>query len=429
MIVKDEEKLIQQCKNLIEAELAWGSSADWTTQDFKELSQKIFDKTSITLSPTTLKRIWGKLKYESAPTLTTLNTLAQFLGFSHWRAFRQAQLNELLDEKEAAELGPGIAKRSSKPFRFILLLLGGLFLIGLFSWYFVFQKHTIVASDYSFGSKTPTSTGVPQSVVFDYDATKSPTDSIFIQPSEAVPLKQVLKKGQKQHTAIYYEPGYYKAKLLIGKQVVQEQELLIKTRGWLATIEQEPSPIYLSKEETLIGGNLASSLRSSKTQSPDSYPSIPYARYTNVRTFGNLTSDDFVFETAIKNEYLPGTSFCQSSEIRILCAGGDIRIPIAAKACIADQHLIFLQDSISGKTQDLSGFGVNFEQFVSIRCEANKDLVKFFVNNALVYQLKNPQKNLKILGIVYRFQGGGTVDYVHLSDGHGNFVYAEEDFR
>lgn len=428
MIIKEEEKLIQLCKSLIEAEVDWGSSTEWTTQDFKELSQKIFDKTSITLSPTTLKRIWGKLKYESAPTLTTLNTLAQFLGFSHWRAFRQAQLNGLAEEKKTAEVEAVRIKGNLKLLRFILLVVGALFMIGLFTWNFVSQSRVIVASDYSFGSKTQIVTGVPKSVVFEYNTAKSPIDSIFIQPSEAAPQKQVLKKGKGKYTSIYYEPGYYKAKLLIGKKVVQEQELLIKTRGWLATIEQNP-PIYLSKEEFFNSGNLTSSLRSSKNQSPDSYPSIPFVRYSNVKSFGNLTSDDFVFETAIKNAYLPGTSFCKRSEIRILCAGANIQIPIATKACIDDQQLVFLQDSISGKTQGLSGFGVDFEQFASIRCEANKDMVKFFVNNALVCQLKNPQKNLKILGIVYRFQGGGAVDYVRLSKGNGKMVYREEDFQ
>ncbi len=428
MIIKNEEELITLCKNLIEAELAWGSSANWTTQDFKELSQKIFDKTSITLSPTTLKRIWGKLKYESAPTLTTLNTLAQFLGFEHWRAFRKAQMKDFEVEHDPT-FATKKGKKWSTVLRLMPLIVGGLILIGLLGWYFVQKSQAIMPSDYSFSSKTKVATGVPQSVVFDYNATKSPTDSIFIQPSETIPLKHLIKKGKKQHTITYYEPGHYKARLLIGKQVVQEQALLIKTDGWLASIEQVPIPIYLSKEETFSAGNLASLVRSRKTQSPDSYTSIPYARFTNVRAFGNLTSDDFVFETAIKNEYPADASFCQSSEIWILCAGAAIQIPIAAKACIADQHLIFLGDSISGKVKDLSGFGVDFDQFETIRCEASKGLVKFFVNNALVYQHKNPQKRLKILGIVYRFQGSGAVDYVRLSDGGGKMIYAEEDFQ
>ena len=54
-----------------------GASDNWTTYDFEKLSEAIFDRTQVRLSVTTLKRIWGKLKYDSAPTLTTLNTLAQ----------------------------------------------------------------------------------------------------------------------------------------------------------------------------------------------------------------------------------------------------------------------------------------------------------------------------------------------------------------
>jgi hypothetical protein len=89
VIIESEDILLSHCKKLIEEKLGWGNSEKWTNQDFEELSQRIFEATTITLSPTTLKRIWGKVKYDSAPTITTLNTLAQFTGFEHWRAFRQ----------------------------------------------------------------------------------------------------------------------------------------------------------------------------------------------------------------------------------------------------------------------------------------------------------------------------------------------------
>ena len=40
------------------------------------------------LSHVTLKRVWGKVKYESLPSTHTLDTLVQYLGYESWRDFR-----------------------------------------------------------------------------------------------------------------------------------------------------------------------------------------------------------------------------------------------------------------------------------------------------------------------------------------------------
>src|SRR5882757_4587847 len=81
---------LAECRRQIETRLGWGDSVLWTSGDFEQLSEKIRDATQIYLSASTLKRIWGRIKYESLPAVTTLNTLAQFAGYDNWRAFRQS---------------------------------------------------------------------------------------------------------------------------------------------------------------------------------------------------------------------------------------------------------------------------------------------------------------------------------------------------
>ena len=52
------------------------------------LSEKIQEQLNIPLSHVTLKRIWGKVKYDSLPNTHTLNTLVQFVGYENWREFK-----------------------------------------------------------------------------------------------------------------------------------------------------------------------------------------------------------------------------------------------------------------------------------------------------------------------------------------------------
>jgi hypothetical protein len=80
--------LIRQVKRLYEEMTGWGDSDLWSNQDFLELSEMIFDRTGMALSHVTLKRIWGKVRYESLPHTNTLNTIVQFLGYPNWREFR-----------------------------------------------------------------------------------------------------------------------------------------------------------------------------------------------------------------------------------------------------------------------------------------------------------------------------------------------------
>jgi hypothetical protein len=115
-----EDAQLDSCKNQIEQMLQWGNSQSWTDREFDELSEEIFAKTSVKLSVTTLKRLWRKVHYEGAFNITTLNALARFLGFKHWRDMGDKSLtitasdnldNESKSRKGAALPGWSINKR------------------------------------------------------------------------------------------------------------------------------------------------------------------------------------------------------------------------------------------------------------------------------------------------------------------------------
>ena len=55
--------------------------------DFQLLIQQIWEKNHAVLSLSTIKRLWGYVESNGAPRLSTLNTLAQFLGFTDWNAY------------------------------------------------------------------------------------------------------------------------------------------------------------------------------------------------------------------------------------------------------------------------------------------------------------------------------------------------------
>jgi hypothetical protein len=91
------DRLIPRIKLLFEEKTGWGDSVDWRNQDFLLLSTMIRQQTGNAVSYVTLKRIWGKVKYDNLPSSYTLNALAQFVGYRSWREF--SARNEAMDSK------------------------------------------------------------------------------------------------------------------------------------------------------------------------------------------------------------------------------------------------------------------------------------------------------------------------------------------
>ena len=62
-----------------------------TPRDFDYLSSRIFDATRSYVATTTLKRFWGYIEAEKVkrPLRNTLNTLAQYAGYTDWECFVQ----------------------------------------------------------------------------------------------------------------------------------------------------------------------------------------------------------------------------------------------------------------------------------------------------------------------------------------------------
>jgi len=405
-----EDIMIKRCRESIEAKLGWGDSSTWTTVDFDKLSEKIFESTETNLSTATLKRIWGKVKYENALTITTLNTLAHFLGYENWRAY----VNE---QQTAIPAEPATTTQKSNV-RWLALFLLAVGVISVFGFYLINKEDTnlhVDTSAYSFTSEKMINSGVPNSVVFEYDASAAPTDSVFIQQSWDERLSKKVSREGKHHTAIYYVPGMFNAKLIVGKQIVKEHKVFITTDGWIAIIDRSPTPFYFKKEDFYHDGGITVPIDVVKASGVPFEPNVPYVSIGNVMDFDTLSTDNFVLETRLKNTYQEGNAPCGHTRILVLVEGAPpITIPLSKKGCISELKMTFADKFINGETADLSALGCNMDQWVDVKCEVKDSVGKIFVNDVLSYKDTFDTKR-KILGIVAQFQGTGVIDRVKLS--------------
>ncbi len=79
---------------LIEAVIGKAERPIATPNDFEWLSAKIFKETQTLISATTLKRVFGYLKEDVKPRISTLNTLAIFVGHKDYMDFCRSHAGE-----------------------------------------------------------------------------------------------------------------------------------------------------------------------------------------------------------------------------------------------------------------------------------------------------------------------------------------------
>ncbi len=403
-----ETEPIKRCLELIELKFQRGPGSTWTSYDFEKLSAAIFGETGVMLSVTTLKRVWGKLKYTNVPTTTTLNTLSAFAGYADWRDLIQAiqKKDSTVNVPQDQQIDRVVSKYSKKWLALILL-----FITVTGSYYLLKGRDTarLNPSAFKFSSIRMVTDGVPNSVVFNYDAAAA-NGPVFIAQTWDLQRKVAVSKSKHHHSAIYYYPGHFRAQLIAGDQVLKQHELMITSGGWIAMVEREEgTPLYFRKDDVLNSNGIQVDAKLLSQYHVPLQPILPKLNFFNVQDLGAITADHFSFETTLKSEYHLGTAACQRVEVMILCKDDYFSIPLCSKGCVGDLTLYAAGTEIKSKDVDLSKFGCDLDQWQKLKVETRNGIIRFFVNEQEAHFMSFSAKPTQIIGVQYRFEGVGAV--------------------
>lgn len=427
-----QDPCLERCKALIEQSLGWGAAAEWQSQDFEELSLRIEEETGRTISATTLKRIWGRVSYDSTPSRHSLDTLAAFLSYASWRDFAAT----MQDETEEASLLPteevaSPAARRRIP-RTVLYLCCSVVLLGVavVSWLGVngspeAKPEPVVPSEVVFRSR-PVAQGLPNTVIFDYDVRGVVADSFFIQQSWDQRRRALVAPHSQTYTAIYYRPGFFNAKLIANDSVLQEHPVHVTTEGWLALVEDDPIPVYL-EETTPSNGFLAVADAQLQQQGFAAGEPHPPVSFYNVRDFGGLHTDNFSFEALLRHDANDGRFPCKRAEVAVIGERGAITMAMGIPGCVSDIDVMFGEVYLGGDTNDLSAFGIDLATWQRVRCEVQDRSVRMQVGDNTPFTGQFTRDIGRVVGLRLSFEGNGAVDAVVLKDAKGTVVY-EDDF-
>ncbi|HTI93586.1 MAG TPA: hypothetical protein VL727_23470 [Puia sp.] len=436
-MTQDQDAAIEQCRALIGRSLGWGDAAYWTNEDFNTLSDFIFDKTNVRLSVSTLKRVWGRVKYDSSPTMATLNALARYAGFEGWRHFLQTPASPTTaPPKPAANTAPQPApttptapqpnttapvppqqmppptprRKSSTPI--VIATIAVVALLSLLSARLIHPDKTTTPLRFEAHS---TSDNLPNSVVFDYDATSFGPHSVIIQQSWDPHRREPVDPTGTQHTSIYYFPGYFRAKLIVDGEIKKQTDVFIPSKGWIGIIQREPLPIYLrSGEIKQDSGFMGISKTTLKEKTGSAIFSGLWTGFANVREFPGITGDHFTLEATVRNTSTVEECLCRKVQIMLLGKLNAIVIPLSDKGCISDIGLYFGSGGFGGKDHDLSAFGCDFSQWQQVKCTVADHHFEIRLNDHTIFVKDKVESIGDIVGVQVGFEGTGQIKDLHL---------------
>ncbi|RNL92272.1 hypothetical protein ED312_03675 [Sinomicrobium pectinilyticum] len=400
--------------------MGWGSGSDWSSQNFEQLSEKIREHTGVVISYNTLKRLWGRIPYNSNPSTVTLNTLAKFIGYENWSAFCASNSNEIRISRKSYRFKDikRWSKKGEKTALTTIIIISTVLTLVILS----FSQTGINKKDFRFSSKRITQ-GLPNSVIFEVDASSADdNDEIEIQQSWDVNKRQIINKEDSLVTSIYYNPGYFDAKLVVNNQIVKRHGILIPSNGWFALMETDNEPLYFKPAEFKTRKGVVVSPELIRSYNSNTSISNTVVNYYWVEDFKDLKADDFQIETSLRNIPVQNYGSCRKSEIIVYCEGEVIIIPLSVKGCIANLNLHLLDRTVSGTRNDLSDFGVDFSSPVNVKCVSKDGTITIFVNSKVAYKTSFEGKTNKIYGIKYRFEGTGIISGLKISNSKKVFL-------
>ncbi|SHG29835.1 hypothetical protein SAMN04488116_0827 [Flagellimonas flava] len=397
-----EHKLVKKCLQEIEESLGWGASDSWHNDMFVELSERIQQQTKVLLSPVTLKRVWGRIDYKSAPSITTLNTLSQFAGYENWRDFKAKS-----DIKRTSRISNKVSSNLG-----IIMLSASVMTVIFISFFSLKGPGNIplpIDSESLVFTSRPIAKGLPNSVVFDVDLGEVQSDNIRIQqywdPTKTISLKP----GQKQATGQYYYPGYFRAKLLVDGKALKQHDLFIKTEGWLGTLDYRPIPKYIPSRR--IEGNKLDFPNDILEEISNSSEPLT-STFHLVKDMEDISGDNFILRSKVQNVYNDKWAVCKKLVVVILGSKGAMTIGFSVPGCTSELGVMMNDVYVDGKEHDLSKMGIDLSQPQEIEIKVKNKELQVFAGGKKSFEGSYNESVGRIAGLRFRFLGAGEVlDY------------------
>lgn len=405
-----DKDYIRQWKAAVMQSLPSYSAEGWTQRDLERLAELIAEKSGVTISLSTLKRIW-KEQFVKLPHPTTLDALVSVLDHDSWHDFVAS-----LQSTGKPNAKPSPRKKLLIPvgalvFLTVIVLLNSLSLNSK-------EAPIRIEGPILFESDKSVSAGVPNTVMFNFDLQHVVADSFFIQQSWNELIRTRVNPEDHYSASVYYLPGFHRAKLIADDSIIATTRIHLITDDWFPYMRWDystPVPIYL--DQTRQDGKLGISIEDARRKMREADQNHTFA-LSKFQDFEGISSNNFRLQAKLRTRELQDVA-CPWLEMRLILEEHIFYVPLVIPGCVGDIRLKIGEQVISGGTHDLSALGAQVFDWQELSLEVKDKHASITLNGKEAYQLQFEEEFGDIMGLVFRFSGPGELEEVSLQDFQG----------
>lgn len=403
--------------------------ATWTNSDYIKLSNILYKKTSVQISPNTLKRIFGKIKTDARyyPQKATRDALAIYIGFKDWDHFTNSQplpvtdnlLKTTLRELPLAADVPAYLRKNEVKNGLKKWIVGGIAILLTGAVIFLFREKIFPSEpgQVSLICKNPVGEN-PHSAVFVLRGISQNGGQSAPYVIEFGDGKKLTTNGTDSLFSHYYEqPGRYFAVLKQLDQVLGTATVYLKTNGWTATAHMmyDTTRVYPIDFPDLFKGSRYSISATEIAQAGVDTSRTFFVDFDNSH-ITNIDGDNFEFSTRVATSHdRPGV---RCSQVRVILLGESSShlITVMKPGCLHWTTAHFSEIKKQGKVDNLDFLGADFSKGGTIGLKVVNKHAVLYLNDKQVFSINYKQPLKQIYGVEITFAGIGTVYSVSLKD-------------
>ena len=410
----------------IEKKLSWKKVSLWTDNEYKKLSHLIYEETSISISPQTLKRLFGKVKYKDEYTAqpATKDALARFINYPDWDAFVKDEAHSL------HKISLFLKKKSFGNYsniKLIILLIAVLITISLLVIIIEF-KSTI----FTFNAENLTGI-VPHTTSFHLNISKLKAKDVYIDfdqnEAEVGTTGELLDKNLTLINHCFESPGFYNVRLSTRGKLLASAKIHVLSEGWSSYYFNDDN-FSLRKfifglenkvQETGNDGILYISPTELNNKGFNGN-TVYYLEHLIYKDF-HVSADSCRFEVRYRNNSEIGGTSCYDVEFRIVGENGLASVILVQNGCYRWSEITIGENHLNGKYNDLSFLSADLSSWNTMNIVINNRKTLIINNTDTIFITQYNQLIGQVKGIRFVTKGSGAFDFVKLYNERNELMY------
>jgi hypothetical protein len=418
--------LLDRCCQLVADIYGKPDSGEWTNGDFIRLSNILYKKTHVQISPNTLKRIFGKIKTDARyyPQRATRDALVRYVGFADWDTFTRIRpepgvgqpVHTHVQEVPETAIRPTVPQRKNRlrrmlPAAFALVIMLVLAWQGVVYW----RSEKAVISLFC---KNPEGDN-PHSAIFalrGFDDPAQLADGYELDFGDSK-AKVRLNDEDSVYTHYYEIPGRYYATLQRRGITLDTVPVYLHTNGWTATatMMHDTTRVY-PIDAPLLFKNGYNSITSTEIARSGVDTSRTFFVYFKNSYPTSIDGDNFELLIDLKTSRpRPGVR-CSQVRLTVYGDSSSHMVDIMKPGCIHWTKLQFSDLQKDGRSDGLSFLGADLTAGGTIRMKVVNRRASLLINGREAYTGTYRKPLRHIYGLDIMFAGIGTVRSVQMWD-------------